>query len=101
MNNCPRCKNRIDETDHYCRHCGKSLQPGRGFLFSHTGIILMALVLGPFALPFVWFSKLIGPAAKWIYTGILAAAGVYLIFLLYHSYMLMRDAVQVISGGFI
>ena len=63
MNPCPRCSNPIDETDNFCRHCGRSLKPGTGFLFSHPGIILMAFVLGPFALPFVWLSKTIGGPA--------------------------------------
>lgn len=99
MNPCPRCSNPIDETDNFCRHCGRSLKPGTGFLFSHTGIILMAFVLGPFALPFVWLSKTIDTAAKWIYTVLLAAVGVYFAVLCYHSFLLVQEAAQLMLGG--
>ena len=51
--NCPKCYSLCDETDNFCRRCGKSLKPGTGFLYSHSGIILLAVILGPFALPAV------------------------------------------------
>ena len=100
MNTCPRCHNPIEETDNYCRFCGRSLKPGTGFLHSHSGIILLALVLGPFALPAVWTSKIISSAAKWIYTVLLLAMGVYLAFAFYHAYLMMQDAAQLMLGGF-
>ena len=100
MNTCPRCYNPVDETDNYCRFCGRSLKPGTGFLHSHSGIILLALVLGPFALPAVWTSKIISAAAKWIYTVLLLAMGVYLAFAFYHAYLMMQDAAQLMLGGF-
>lgn len=96
MNPCPRCHNPTDESDNYCRHCGRSLKPGTGFLFSHLGIILTAFVLGPFALPFVWMSKIIGRGAKWMYTALLALLSVYFAFLFYHSFLLAREAAQLL-----
>ena len=94
MNTCPRCQNPTDETDNYCRHCGRSLKPGTGFLFSHTGIILLAFVLGPFALPFVWMSKTIGLGAKWIYTALLALISVYFFMVCYRSFLMLQEAAQ-------
>ncbi|MBP5616368.1 MAG: zinc ribbon domain-containing protein [Elusimicrobiaceae bacterium] len=95
---CTRCHGQIDETDNYCRSCGKSLKPGRGFLFTHTGIILMACILGPFALPFVWMSKAISPLAKIIYTAVLLLIGFYLLVSLYKAFSLINNSLQMMMG---
>ena len=99
MNTCPRCKNPTEQTDNYCRHCGKSMRPGQGFLFTHAGIVLMALILGPFALPCVWMSRVIGTTAKWLYTLLLAAMGVYLVLMLHQSYLMIQEAAHMMMGG--
>ncbi|WP_432634342.1 hypothetical protein [Candidatus Avelusimicrobium sp.] len=96
---CPHCHNAVDEKDNYCRFCGRSLKPGRGFFYSHSGIILAALVLGPFALPLVWLSKIISTPAKWIYTLLLLLVGVYLAVAFYHAFLLMQDATQLLLNG--
>ncbi len=96
---CTRCHAEIREADNYCHMCGKSLKPGRGFLFTHAGIILMTLVLGPLALPFVWFSKVISTTAKILYTLALLLIGFYLIFTLWHAFSLMNDSLQLMMGN--
>ena len=96
---CPRCRKEIDSSDNFCRYCGTSLSEGNGFIFSHGGIILLSLLLGPFALPVVWKSKLIGQPAKWIYTGVLFLIGVYLLVACWHIYRLMLDATQLLLGN--
>ena len=95
---CSRCRAEIGEADNYCRHCGKSLKPGRGFLFTHPGIILMALVLGPFALPFVWMSKVLSSLAKIIYTVVLVVVGFYLVYSLFHMFTLVQQSMQTLMG---
>ena len=96
---CKRCQAEVRDTDNYCHACGKSLKPGRGFLFTHTGVILMGLVLGPFALPFVWMSKVLSPVAKIIYTVILLVVGFYLIYSLVHIFTLTQQAMQSLMGN--
>ncbi len=96
---CARCRAEIRETDNYCHNCGKSLKPGRGFLFTHGGIILMALILGPLALPFVWMSKVISPTAKIIYTAVLLAIGFYIGLSLYKVFTYMNNSLQMMMGG--
>lgn len=91
---CTRCHAPVDETDNYCRACGKSLKKGYGFLFTHSGIILMTLVLGPFALPCVWFSRLISPTAKWIYSVILLIIGYYFVLMCYHTFMTVQQTMH-------
>ena len=95
---CSRCHGQIEQADNYCRFCGKSLKPGRGFLFTHTGIIVMALVLGPFALPFVWMSKAISLTAKIIYTAVLVICGFYLIYALWQVFTLTSQSMQQLMG---
>ena len=95
---CPRCQVEVRDTDNYCHACGKSLKPGRGFLFTHGGIILMALVLGPLALPFVWMSKVISPTAKVIYTVVLLVIGFYLVFSLWKAFNYMNNSLQMMMG---
>jgi len=97
---CKRCQAEVRADDNYCHACGKSLKPGHGFLFTHTGIILMALVLGPFVLPFVWMSRVISPLAKVIYTVLFLVLGFYFIYSLMHIFTLMQQSVQMLMGDF-
>ena len=97
---CPKCGLSCEETDNYCRHCGRALKPGRNFFNSHTGIILLALVVGPFALPLVWTSKRIGMVAKILYSVVLLAMGYYLIKACVQIYQLTFQMMQGMMGGF-
>lgn len=96
---CPKCGGLHEENDNFCRRCGRALKPGRGFLNSHTGIILLALILGPFALPAVWTSKRIGPVAKWVYTLVLGLIGYYFIIACWNIYQLTVQSMQFLMGG--
>ena len=89
---CSRCHAQIRETDNYCHACGKSLKPGRGFLFTHGGIVLMALVLGPLALPFVWLSKVLSLGAKLVYTAVLLLLGTYMVYALWQAVSLINSS---------
>ncbi len=96
---CPSCRLLVEETDRFCRHCGRSLKPGLSFVYSHSGIILLALVLGPFALPFVWMSKRINMAAKIIYSVLLGLICVYFVIACYHIYQLTWQTAQSLMGS--
>lgn len=96
---CSRCRAEIREADNYCHNCGKSLKPGRGFLFTHAGIILMALILGPLAIPFVWMSKVISPLAKLIYTLVLILIGFYLVYSLVQVFSMTQQSMQMLLGN--
>lgn len=95
---CKRCHAPVEETDNYCRVCGHSLKPGRGFLFTHAGIILMALILGPFALPLVWMSKIISNTAKIIYTLVLLVAGYYFVLMCVQTFQLVQDSMRALTN---
>ena len=100
MNRCQRCGLMVEETDNFCRHCGCNLKPGYGFLNSHTGIILLMLVVGPFALPLVWTSKRMGTPAKIVYTILMLIMGYYLVVACVQMYQLTFQMMQSMTGGF-
>lgn len=97
---CPHCHTPVEETDNFCRACGRSLKPGYSFWFTHTGIILLAVLAGPLALPFVWMSKVIGPVAKWIYSAVLLLIGYYFILTCYKLFLLVQSSMNVLMHGF-
>ncbi len=96
---CPRCHVAVAAQDNYCRQCGRSLKPGYSFIYSHSGIILLALVLGPFALPCVWMSKRISTTAKTVYTVVLGLIGYYFVVACYRIFQLTQDTAQMLMGG--
>lgn len=83
---CPSCRQPVDETDCFCRYCGHTLQPRMGFWYSHGGILLMTLLAGPFALPFVWLSHKISRNSKWFWTAIILVVTWYLCYSMYQLY---------------
>ena len=56
----------------------------------------MAFVLGPFALPCVWFSKIISPLAKWIYSIVLLIVGYYFVLMCYQTYLTVQQMMQTV-----
>lgn len=97
---CSKCGRVVEQTDNFCRYCGRSLKPGQGFLNSHAGIILLMFVVGPFALPLVWTSKRIGLVAKIIYTFLMLAMGYYLVVACIQMYQLTFQMMQGMTGIF-
>jgi len=97
--NCWKCKRPIDESDNYCRHCGVG-QGGRApWYYQHWGIILVMLMVGPFALINVFASPLIGKKAKLIYTIIILAFSAFLFWELYRFVVQMNNTVNSLLNG--
>ena len=83
MNNliiCWHCKNSIETKDAYCRYCGKGQGQHVPFRYTHVGIILLSLLLGPLTLPFIWKSPKISKTSR---------VGYVLLNLLITSFMLI------------
>jgi len=91
---CPKCRLLIEDTDNFCRYCGRRLKAGSGFIYSHAGIILLMLIAGPFALPWVWMSKRISRASKIIYSILMLLMGYYLVVSCIRIYQLTFDMMQ-------
>ena len=91
MNTCPRCHQPVEETDCYCRHCGKTLKPRMGFWYDHGGILLLTLIVGPFSLFCVWLSRKISTTAKCLWTLGILFMSAYLIYSLYKTALLLKE----------
>jgi len=65
---CWHCGGTIETQDKFCRHCGKGQSKYVPFRYTHAGIVLFSLIIGPLVLPFVWKSPVISQTAKIVYT---------------------------------
>ena len=57
---CWHCSATIEAKDAYCRYCGKGQGQAVPFRYTHCGIIVFTLLLGPLAIPFIVKSPKIG-----------------------------------------
>lgn len=94
MSSCPRCRRPIDETDCYCRHCGRALRPRMGFWYDHGGVLLLTLIIGPFSLISLWLSHKLSLRAKWGWTAAIVLFSAYFIYALYRSFLLIQEAMS-------
>ncbi len=92
MISCPRCRLTVEETDAYCRHCGRALRPRMGFWYDHGGVLLLTLIVGPFSLITVWLSHKLSPAAKWMWTLCIGLFSAYFVYAMYRSILMIQEA---------
>jgi len=97
--NCWKCKKQIDQTDKYCRYCGSGQGGKAPWYYRHFGIIMVMLMVGPFALINVFFSPVIGKKAKIIYTVIILAFTAVLVWQLYHFAVTFNNTMNALLEG--
>ena len=61
---CWHCSGSIEAKDAYCRYCGKGQGQSVPFRYTHAGMIVFSLLVGPLTLPFIWKSPKIGKKGK-------------------------------------
>jgi hypothetical protein len=67
---CRHCGKSIDAKDAFCRFCGKGQKQTIPFRYTHAGIIIFTLILGPIALPFIWKAPKMDTKIKAIYIAV-------------------------------
>jgi hypothetical protein len=63
---CESCGQAIGATDKFCRHCGRRQGKYQSLIYHPVSILLIALQIGPFALPLVWQSRRMDRTQKWV-----------------------------------
>lgn len=61
---CWHCSGSIEAGDAYCRFCGKGQGQSVPFRYTHAGMIVFSLLIGPLTLPFIWKSPKIGTRGR-------------------------------------
>jgi hypothetical protein len=78
-NKCWHCCRSVDAGDAYCRHCGKGQGPNIPFRYTHGGIIVLSLLIGPLTLPFILKSPKIGRKGRVVYAALNLALTLFML----------------------
>lgn len=91
---CRHCGKPIAPSDNFCRYCGKSPSTAVLFRYTHAGIILLTILLGPVALPFIIKSPVISRNVRIAYIAVNAAFSLFMIVSIFGIYQHTAEQVQ-------